>query len=138
MFLLVGFHEIANVFTSRQFLLEDGGFLLIGCLFIYLLYCWNRRSGNRIEAFLQKHHRLLLGISLAVLLVWQLYACFGGYFSTGWDAQVIRETIFDEVQGDYDAINKGYFSWFPNNVLLVWIYKTIVSFVNSTAGIGLE
>lgn len=137
-FLLVGFHEIANVFTSRQFLLEDGGFLLIGCLFIYLLYCWNRCSGNRIEAFLQKHHRLLLDISLAVLLVWQLYACFGGYFSTGWDAQVIRETIFDEVQGDYDAINKGYFSWFPNNVLLVWIYKTIVSFVNSTAGIGLE
>lgn len=31
-FLLVGFHEIANVFTSRQFLLEDGGFLLIGFL----------------------------------------------------------------------------------------------------------
>ena len=107
-------------------------------LFIYLLYCWNRRSGNRIEAFLQKHHRLLLVISLAVLLVWQLYACFGGYFSTGWDVQVIRETVFFEAQGKFDYINGSYFSWCSNNLLLVWIYKLIVMLVDDTAGIGLE
>lgn len=137
-FLLVGFHEIANVYTSRHFFMEDGGFLIIGCAVVYLLYRWNKRAGARIEAFLQKHHRILLILSLAVLLAWQLYACFGGYFSTGWDAQILRETILYEVKGDYEAINNWYFPTFPNNIFLVWIYTQIVTIVDRTFGIGRE
>ncbi len=138
LFLLVGFHETADVYTSRHFFMEDGGFLIIGCAVVYLLYRWNKRSGTRIEALLQKHHRILLILSLAVLLAWQLYACFGGYFSTGWDAQVIRETVLYEVNGDYEAIKNWYFSAFSNNIFLVWIYTQIVTLVDRTFGIGLE
>lgn len=137
-FLLVAFHETADVFSSRDFLIEDGGFLILGTLVVFFLYRLNKKAGISIEEFLKKHHRFLLVVSLAILLGWQLYACFGGYFSTGWDAQVIRETVFHEAEGDYQAINHGYFSWFPNNVLLVWIYKQIVTVVDRTVGVGLE
>jgi len=136
--LLLSFYDIAHAYCYRQFLMQDGGLLIIGgCLLIFLYVC-NRGYGEKIEAFLEHHHRLLLSITLAALLIWQLYASFGGYFSTGWDARVIRETVFHEVRGNYEEINHLYFSRYQNNALLVWLYKQIVTAVDRTIGIGLE
>lgn len=136
--LLLSFYDIAHAYCYRQFWMQDGGLLIIGgCLLLFLYGC-NRGYGEKIETFLEHHHRLLLSITLAVLLGWQLYASFGGYFSTGWDARIIRETIFYEVRGNYERINHHYFSCCQNNALLVWLYKQIVTLVDRTVGIGLE
>ena len=124
-FLVFGMQHILKVVNAKEYILGNAGLLGIG-LGGFLLLCWvNRRYGERTEAFLQKHARALLLISLAVLLLWQIYSCYGGYFLTGWDAKRIRTTVGYQLRGKYAKLDQDYFSWFPNNRLLVWIFTSV-------------
>lgn len=126
--LIFGMQGVLNVLTEKGFPLKNIIFIIIGCCGIALLFWMNIHYGHRIEVFLQKWHRAILWISLGILFTWQVYSCYGGYFQSGWDAGIIRNTVGLEYSGNYAQISNGYFSWFPNNKLLVWLFQEIARF----------
>lgn len=95
-----------------------------------LLYLLNRHMGTRIERFLERYSRYLLVCTLLILLSVQIYCCYGGYFISGWDAGSISETVFQEFSGEYDQIWKHYYSLYPNNIFIVWLYLNTVRVAN--------
>ena len=128
LFLVFGMQRVLNVMCSKNFPLENAGFFIIGGFVIIFIFWINNRYGEQIESFLQKKYRSILSISLVGLLVWQIYSCYGGYFLSGWDAGLIRDTVGLQYNHDYSHLNNEYFSWFPNNMLLVWIFKAVARF----------
>lgn len=124
-FLMLGRQYVANVFTGKEFVLENAGFLILSLLIIVLVLFINNKYGNKLEEFFAKNSTILLLVSLGFLLFWQLYTCYGGYFYSGWDARVIFQTVLTEVAGDYSHLNTEYFSWFPNNLLIIWLFTAV-------------
>ena len=70
--------------------------------------------------------KLRLPLIAAILAVVQFYIIKDYYLYTGWDA--IR--IWEAVEGNANA---KYFSMYPNNLFLVWLYRTIIKIAT---GIG--
>ena len=130
--------NILLITSENGFLLSNAVYLAIGIAGMALLFLLNARFGAPIERFLQGRSRLLLAGSLLLLLAWQLYAGFGGYFGTGWDPYTIRNTVFLELRGQYDRIASWYFSRYPNNILLVWGYTLIGRFEQLFGLISIE
>lgn len=126
LFLMLGVQRTWNVYTSQSFKFENAGYLLIGLAFVFALLLFNRKFGHQIETFLEKRSRPLLAASLGFLLIWQLYTCYGGYFVSGWDAGVVRANVQVEYLQDYAQLNSAYFSQYPNNLFLVWLFTRVV------------
>ena len=125
LFLVFGLHNIWRVSCSKVFPLENAGFFIIGVSIIVFLLIINYYWGSNIDSFLQKHYRVVLSVSLLLLFGYQLYTCYGGYFQSGWDAGRIRNTVFLEFTRGYSRLDHGYFSWFPNNILIVGLFKGV-------------
>lgn len=123
--IVVGFREPWVVVAENFFPLPNGAYLALGLCGAAALLWLGHRWGARAEAFFARYGRFLLGGSLALLLVWQLAACYGGYFRAGWDPRVIRNAVELELFPGTVSVIEDYFSWFPNNLLPVWVYKTV-------------
>lgn len=126
MYLVLGKQMIWKVATTKSFTTENAGYLILGLCSVVILFALNSRFGNQIQLILIKYERILLYSSLMSLLIWNLYACYGGYFYSGWDAGVIHDTAFHELNYEYDQLDNIYFSWFPNNKMLVWIFTVVL------------
>jgi len=135
LFLVLFFHNTWSLRATKEFPLPNIVFLLIGGVFLTLLFYLDAKSGKKIEEFLCKHVRVILPVSLILLLIWQLYSSYGGFFLSGWDTSVIHQAVYAEHVHDYSQINHGYFSWFPNNMLLVWTFKVVAK---ASAWIGYD
>lgn len=125
-FLLLSKQMIWDVYTTKPFTTENAGYLILGLFLVVILFALNSHFGNQIQLILIKYERILLTTSLMLLLIWNLYACYGGYFYSGWDAGVIHNTVFNELNYEYDQLDNIYFSWYPNNKLLVWIFTFVL------------
>ena len=125
LFLVLALHGVWTLRGSKEFPLPNIVYLLIGGLLLTAVFCLNAKAGKKTEEFLGKRARVILPVSLILLLIWQLYACYGGFFLSGWDTSVIHQAVNAERLGDYSQIDHGYFSWFPNNMLLVWTFKVV-------------
>ena len=115
-----------NVSTSKRFLFDNSVLLLIGGCVVFLVFLLIAHFRKSIETFLLKSHRILLGSSIAFLLFWQLYSSFGGYFRSGWDVEAVRDTAILEYLKYYDHLLHAYYSWYPNNILLAWVFTNVV------------
>lgn len=127
-FLMLGYQTVARVNTSKDFPIENAGFLIIGLIIIVLLFFINDKLGNKIDQFLKKYSRILLPVTLGFLLFWQLYTSYGGYFYSGWDAGGIRKTVIAELNGNYQDIDIVYYSCYPNNLLIIWLFMILTRF----------
>ena len=126
LYLVLGKQMIWKVATTKNFTTENAGYLILGIFPLVILFFLNRNFGSKIEQVLKKYGRVLLYVTLALLLIWNLFVCYGGYFYSGWDAGMIHDTVFREFYHEYDQLNNEYFSWFPNNKLIVWIFTGVL------------
>ena len=125
LFLIFGLHNVLQPLTTKRFPLDNSGLFIIGRSLVSILFLLNIQFGKKIGDFLGKHFKIVICVSLFLLLFWQLYSCYGGYFISGWDAGIIRSTVLQELRGEYDQIDNNYYSWCPNNLMLIWIFKTV-------------
>ena len=132
--LLLGYTPFTEVFTGKDFPMLNIHFLLIGGALLTVTAVVNNLAGDKAEAFLTKHEVKILGISLPLLFLLEFYLCYGGFFHSGWDAGVVNETAFREFAHLYDKIWIDYFSWYPNNLLIIWIFTGILN-ISSALGI---
>lgn len=129
-FLFFGCYDKLNLGTSKTYLyvLENAGFLFFGIAVLSILFFINKTFGTVIEEHLKKFSVIYLIATLVILTSTQILFTYGGYFDSGWDAGKVRETVFYIVNGEYDSLDNDYFSWFPNNLFLVWLYVRIIKF----------
>lgn len=132
--ILVIFRGNMNVYKANVFSISNALLLVFGLIILALTLFINLKFGNKIEGFLRKYTGILLSVSLLLLLVARLCICYFGYFTPGWDAGTILKTTISLVKGT-DVADSDYYSMFPNNLLIVWIY-TIIGKIAVHFGIG--
>ena len=64
-----------------------------------------------------KSYKKIVVVSFVLLLILQIFICYGGYFIVGWDT---RNVIFPEKQ-----INSDYMSMYTNQLFLAGIFRRI-------------
>lgn len=112
--------------AHREFLLGNPLLLLIGMTLTAgaaAIFGGNARA----EAFLRIHsRRALLGISL-ILFILQVYVCYNAYFETGWDVGLVMIPNARMIaEGRLADLSNEYFSTYPNNVLLLFLFSVIM------------
>ncbi len=122
--ILVIFREYMYVFAANTFTIPNIVLLILGLCILIPFFFIDRNRGKEIEKFLNKYTVIILSVSLALLLGVRLLVSVEGYFTPGWDAGTILGTTTSLVRGT-DIISPEYYSRFPNNLLMIWIYSQI-------------
>ena len=122
--ILVIFRENMDVFAANTFTIPNAALLVFGLCILIPLFLINRKHGEAIERFLSKNTLIMLLISLALLLGFRLLVSTEGYFTPGWDAGTVLNTTISLIRGT-DITNPEYYSRFPNNLLIIWLYSFI-------------
>ena len=71
---------------------------------------------------------ILLIAACIILLIIQLYIAYNIYFLSGWDVSILRNTSTDLANQQLlnsQYVNYGYFTRYPNNVFLTFIFTII-------------
>lgn len=125
-FLILGMQTTEKVFTSKDFPMENAGYLIIDIIIACVCIAIYHRYKDHIRNFLERYGKIVLWISLAVLMVWQLLSCYSAFFYSGWDAGVVISSVNAKLNGDIANINSDYFSSYPNNIFIAWMYYSIL------------
>lgn len=99
-----------------------GGILFISILVVTLYWMWshvlkNKNLGNKVLLFFS-----------ILLLLFQSYCVWNYFFTTGWDVWTIMAASEAVAHGGSLQDYQEYFSVYPNNLLLVWLYGTLIRF----------
>ncbi|MDP4144984.1 MAG: hypothetical protein Q8936_10965 [Bacillota bacterium] len=102
-------------------------------VFSIILGIW-KVFGKRFFNVIDKYATKFILVFSIVLFLGQVYLCYNIYFLSGWDAGYVFQAakmIASRVPlGDFNA----YFSRYPNNITLTWIYLVIIK-VSAKLGI---
>ena len=98
------------------------GILIIGGLAVGLNWLFRHIPKNE-----KAEERILLFLSI-LLLIFQAYCVWNYYFMTGWDASVIMKAAEAVAHGKNLEDFQYYFSTYPNNLLIVWLYGILIRF----------
>lgn len=94
--------------------------LPFGIIFVAGLSCVAELAASRIA----RANRWMIIISV-ILLLTQVYALKCYFFSTDWDARTLIFLSHSVAHGEDLSIYKEYFSKYPNNLFLGWIFAMI-------------
>ena len=112
-----------NVTISNGVLLILG---IIGVLVLGTIY--NILFRRHINKFSKRECNILLIAACIILLIIQLYIAYNIYFLSGWDVSILRNTSTDLANQQLlksQYVNYGYFTRYPNNVFLTFIFTII-------------
>lgn len=112
-----------NVTMSNGVLLILG---IIGVLVLGTIY--NIFFRRRINKLSKRECNILLIVACIILLIIQLYIAYNIYFLSGWDVSILRNTSTDLANQQLlnsQYVNYGYFTRYPNNVFLTFIFTII-------------
>lgn len=95
------------------------GAVIIGAVFwgIHLL----QKRGMQI-----RRSKLWMGVLSILFFLGLVFCTYHYYFKTGWDAQMVEGAANMIAKGNYEDVQNLYFSFYPNNVFLVFIFSLIV------------
>lgn len=123
--LVLGYAYIWDAHT-KAFRIENIGFIILFIPFgVAICFVW-AKHGNYIREIIDKYNKYFLPASLFLFFIFQVYCCYGGYFQTGWDPQVIRDTAIYRLNNRYDLIWQNYYSIHPNNILIMCVYSALI------------
>lgn len=104
--------------------------LVLGLGFLFLLLKLSERIAPRI-----RHGRAALLIASLCLFVFQVAAVVQYYFFTDWDVEALLDLSYLLVHGGESESLIQYFSRYPNNLLLGWVFAQVRGLF---AALGLE
>ena len=114
---------LSHINFSRKYLTTQflPAFMLLGfgLLFVFSLFRY-----SSVLAGLSPGKRALL-IATALLFLFQVFAASQYWFRTAWDVPTVNNTASAIAHGDGEYLSKirWYFSEFPNNLMLVWVFS---------------
>ena len=77
------------------------------------------------------HEKMIVAVTIAVFFAFSVFLCISGFFFSDWDPEAILYGVYGVLHGRPEDTGTVYFSNHPNNLLLVWIYLSVLR----TAGI---
>lgn len=132
--LLVSQHFIPHL-AKRQIDLPNLVLLLLGltCVAVLLGLGHRRykRFRTRIELVITQKTMVLLSVSLCLF---QMYLCYHIYFLTDWDVRAVLKCSTGLANNDVPSLCDSYYSIYPNNLLLTYLYSLILK-VNGALGL---
>ena len=123
--LLLLFFSDKSYYCKKVFLLPNGALLLIALGLAVLFSCILVRCYQAVEHGLSRHFRWLFPTLAVLLLLLQFAVCYYAYFFTGWDVNMVISQAFQIARGDYSGLEHAYFSRYPNNIFLLWLFSVI-------------
>lgn len=120
---------------KKDFLLPNVALLCIFLVFYILILLIYIKYKNILNDFIVKYANRFVTIGSLILFCMELYVSYNIYFLTDWDAGcAIIPTVKKEILRVPFNNPDLYYSTFPNNLLIVWIYTIIIK-VNGKIGI---
>lgn len=107
-----------------DFALPNIVYALLGGIIFLLVGLAAQGLGKCLEK--SKHAGLIMTL-LSVLFFFGLVALtYHYYFKTGWDAHVVELTASTIAGKDWDALSRDYFSYYPNNIFLTFLFSVVI------------
>ncbi len=133
---LLLFANNVDYYCRRGFVSWNPLFCIAGLLALSLLslFCINNRQ--RLEKFLSDHLKYVAAVILILLLAGQIVFTYSAFFFSDWDPAGVLAPAFHVANGHPENVSQDYFSSFPNNILLFWIYSGILKFLSLFGPIG--
>lgn len=103
-------------------------YLILGILGMYLLMFFIFKRSKPHETKLSWNGIMLAANVILVFVIF--FFCSQYYFRTGWDAGILVNNAAEIAKGNYSAIEHFYFSRWPNNVVLTYIFSLVIRFSN--------
>ncbi len=121
--LLLFFEGRTDYSYKKSFLLGNGVLLCMGVVCGSIIYNIFRQAESLWEKSRVDSEKAVLLLT-KILFFLQLYFCYSAYFYSGWDAAVIDYGA-NELAADRSLGSIGYFSQYPNNLLLVYFFSLL-------------
>lgn len=90
---------------------------------------WRKISGRILsqehKKYWTENSEKLIRIGTVLFFVFLVYIVYNYYFITGWDAGLLTDTAYQISAGqsfDSSTYESYYFSIYPNNILLIFIF----------------
>lgn len=119
-------HYIKRMQLYPNFVYALAGLVLTAIVCIIFAKC--RKS---LETGFLKNRNIIVTVTTAVFFTAAVYLCISGFFFSDWDPEAILYGVYGVLHGRPEDTGTVYFSNHPNNLLLVWIYLSVLR----TAGI---
>ncbi|MDO4983381.1 MAG: hypothetical protein Q4E35_07500, partial [Eubacteriales bacterium] len=127
---LLFFFSSTSYTLKKDFCLPNIVFLLVGVFLILVFSAVTDKTANRRDKQLRKKPKLdrFVYVFSLILFVWQLYVCKSILFITDWDAGAITNASVLVITGEGWAAENNYsFSYYPNNLLLLFIESFLMT-----------
>ena len=115
----------SGIYYSRKTdtLLPEVVLLIVGYFSLLLLMMLVRKV-NKVRMIDDR----IIWICSIVFLVFQIYCVWNYYFLTDWDVKTVMNASIAAANGADMEVFQSYFSIYPNNLFLVWIYGRLICF----------
>lgn len=126
--------DVEHNILRNIFLLFKG---IILCILTYLVI---KKYYDFINQFVSNNQKkILISLSLVMLII-QLCIVYYGFFITGWDIRPIMHDAIVYANQEGEAFNNvsAYFSIYPNNLLLCWLFIVFIKISNYVVGGSVE
>lgn len=114
-----------NYARVKEFFINNIWAVPCGVLFLSGIYLLIKKliGINRM-----KHEKRLLLILGCVYLVVQFFCVWNYYFYTDWDVETLIQNAYAVVDHNEEVLSGSYFSMYPNNLLIVFLFSVIIRF----------
>lgn len=111
-------------YSYQHFFLLGNGILLCGVTLTAGITAVGIKKCGTLQETMEKYSKKAMRFLTVLLIFTQIYICYNAYFYTGWDVAVLLPEAFRVAEGQpLTAIE--YFSSYPNNMLLLWLFSVI-------------
>lgn len=119
--ILFGSNSIAFA-CKKEFLFDNVELFAIVLAPMFLLYVvYNKILIKKPEVcFYYKERYIVVFVGIALCI--QLIASYAALFYTGWDSDLLTNSAYAIANGNVATVQSDYFSKYPNNMFLLWMY----------------
>ena len=133
---LFGFASVDH-FLKTEYGLPNGWLFALGLSAAALLYLFLRMMSvfiSRRNAGLSYRRLGRWSVLIATLILFYIQIIISSniMFKTGWDAGAVFDFVYRRVDNQAVESYSNYFSWYPNNLFLAWLYIQILRLYQMT------
>lgn len=111
-------HKITTILSNKIL-------IIIGVTFLIILSCIYSKFKDKIDKFINNLSNKTIIYFSIILFIIQSFIFFKIYFLSGWDCEIIVDSVLSLIENNSFGIYKSYYFMYPNNLLLTWIYSKI-------------
>lgn len=128
--IMITFFSNLSVFIKAQnFIFPTPICMLIALILIIIItIIYKTCRFTNIDSILRNTKIIL--IATLILFIFQIFVCWSAFFMTTWDPGVLTNNAYNIAHGQTDFLYHAYFSRYPNNLFLTFIFVQVYKFAD--------